>query len=141
MDSVQIDPQLLEDCHRLGRLPACEVLLNRNAGVPWFILVPETRLHDFLDLPDAHREAVLADCVAICEFIKHVLGYGKVNFAGLGNVVPQMHLHVIGRHDMDPCWPRPVWGNLPKGETYTTAQLCEWRESLVKLAGLVPAER
>ena len=74
----------------------------------------------------------------ISAFIKQVLGFDKVNFAGLGNVVPQMHLHVIGRSSADPCWPQPVWGNLPGGEAYAMEQLREWQQSLVKMAGLTP---
>jgi diadenosine tetraphosphate (Ap4A) HIT family hydrolase len=136
MEQADIPEQLLADCHHLGRLPAAEVLLNRNAALPWFILVPQTQLSDVLDLPDEHRQAVLADCAAVSAFIKQVLGFAKVNFAGLGNVVPVMHLHIIGRHPQDPCWPQPVWGNLPHGDSYTPQQLREWQANLVKMIGL-----
>jgi len=139
MEQAHIHAQLLADCHHLGKLPTSDVLLHRNAAVPWFILVPETLLSDVLDLPDEHRQAVVAECAAVSVFIKQVLGFDKVNFAGLGNVVPQMHLHVIGRHSADPCWPQPVWGNLPQGKNYDTAQLREWQDGLVKMAGLAPA--
>ncbi len=135
----EIHPQLLEDCHHLGRLATGELLLNRNASVPWFILVPETRLSDVLDLPEEHRNAVMADCAAVSGFIKQVLGIDKVNFAGLGNVVPQMHLHIIGRTTADDCWPQPVWGNLTDRQAYDEEQLAQWREALVKVAGLNPA--
>jgi len=138
MQPEQIHSQLLADCHHLGQLAACDVLLNRNAALPWFILVPDTRLDDVLDLPDEHRQAVVEECAMISAFIKQVLGFDKVNFAGLGNVVPQMHLHVIGRSSADPCWPQPVWGNLPGGEAYALEQLREWQQSLVKMAGLTP---
>jgi diadenosine tetraphosphate (Ap4A) HIT family hydrolase len=67
-----------------------------------------------------------------------VLGFDKVNFAGLGNVVPAMHLHIIGRHPQDACWPQPVWGNLPDGASYSVEQLREWQSGLVSLLGLVP---
>jgi diadenosine tetraphosphate (Ap4A) HIT family hydrolase len=139
MEQIHIPDQLLADCHHLGRLPASEVLLHRNAALPWFILVPETRLSDVLDLPDEHRQAVVADCAAVSAFIKQVLGVDKVNFAGLGNVVPAMHLHIIGRHPRDPCWPQPVWGNLPDGGSYTPEQLREWQAGLVKMIGLAAA--
>lgn len=139
MEQGHIPEQLLADSHHLGQLPATEVLLNRNAALPWFILVPQTRLSDVLDLPDEQRQAVLADCVAVSGFIKKVLGFDKVNFAGLGNVVPAMHLHIIGRHPRDACWPQPVWGNLPSGEVYTPQQLREWQASLVEMIGLVAA--
>jgi len=139
MQPDHIHPQLLADCHHLGRLPQSELLLHRNAALPWFILVPDTRLPDVLDLPEEHRQAVLEECAAVSAFIKQVLGFEKVNFAGLGNVVPQMHLHVIGRHSADACWPQPVWGNLSVEEDYPAQQLQEWQEGLVRMAGLVPS--
>ena len=139
MRAQTIHPQLLADCHHLGRLSTCELLLNRNACLPWFILVPDTELVDLLDLPVSQRDAVLADCASVSGFIKQVLGYPKVNFAGLGNVVPQMHLHIIGRRPGDPCWPQPVWGNLSGHQCYESEQLASWQAGLVKAAALVPA--
>lgn len=140
MAQDDIPKQLLADCHHLGRLATAELLLHRNASVPWFILVPDTLLSDVLDLPDDHRDAVLADCAGVSRFIKQALGFDKVNFAGLGNVVPQMHLHVIGRRPDDGCWPQPVWGNLPEGEAYDSAQLREVQQSLASMLGLAPVE-
>jgi diadenosine tetraphosphate (Ap4A) HIT family hydrolase len=130
---------LLADCHHLGRLPACELLLHRNDRLPWFILVPDTPLVDVLDLPAPQREAVLSDCAQVSGFIKGELGFPKVNFAGLGNVVPQMHLHVLGRREGDACWPRPVWGVLADGGAYDPAQLHLWQSKLQRTAALVPA--
>lgn len=138
MEQSAIPQQLLSDCHYLGRLPTSALLLNRNAALPWFILVPDTPLCDFLDLPDEQRQRVLAECASVSAFIKQGLGFDKVNFAGLGNVVAAMHLHIIGRHPEDACWPQPVWGNLPDGESYTTEQLHDWQTRLVTMIGLVP---
>jgi diadenosine tetraphosphate (Ap4A) HIT family hydrolase len=139
MELDKIHPQLLADCHHLGSLPASEVLLNRNAALPWFILVPDTPVNDVLDLPAHHRDKLMSDCAAVSVFIKQSLGFEKVNFAGLGNVVPQMHLHIIGRRSGDPCWPQPVWGNLPAGERYEPDQLRAWQAELGKQCALLPA--
>ena len=139
MTHPNIPDQLAADCHHLGRLRVSAVLLNRNAAVPWFILVPQTPMCDVLDLPDDQREAILAECAAVSRFIKQQLGFDKVNFAGLGNVVSVMHLHIIGRHSKDPCWPQPVWGNLPQGDPYALEQLREWQLGLVKTVGLTAA--
>ena len=139
MATGHIHQQLAADCHYLGSLQASELLLHRNASLPWFILVPETLLSDVLDLPDEHRQAVIDECAAVSAFIKQVLGFEKVNFAGLGNVVPQMHLHVVGRHSDDPCWPDPVWGRLPDGAGYSQDQLLQWQQGLEKMAGLSPS--
>jgi diadenosine tetraphosphate (Ap4A) HIT family hydrolase len=140
MERDKIHPQLLADCHYLGSLPGGEVLLHRNAALPWFILVPDTQLNDLLDLPEHHRDRVLADCAAISAYIKQVLGFSKVNFAGLGNVVPQMHLHIIGRQQGDPCWPQPIWGNLAVEEQYEHLQLLTWQSDLHKMIDLVPVD-
>ena len=140
MERDQIDSQLLADCHYLGSLVTSELLLHRNAALPWFILVPDTHILDLLDLPEHHRDRVMADCVAISAFIKQVLGYNKVNFAGLGNAVAQMHLHIIGRHEGDPCWPLPVWDNLQEEAQYEHLQLLTWQSDLQKMVDLTPAE-
>jgi len=50
-----------------------------------------------------------------------------------------MHLHIIGRHSKDPCWPQPVWGNLPQGDPYALEQLREWQLGLIKTVGLTAA--
>ncbi len=138
MSAVEIHAQLLADSHYLGQLPQSALLLHRNASLPWFIVVPDTPIQDFLDLPEHHRHAVLGECAAVSAYIKQVLGYRKVNFAGLGNVVPQMHLHIIGRHEEDACWPQPVWGNLDETASYRGEQLREWQAGLEKMAGMVP---
>lgn len=138
MNRDRIHPQLLTDCHHLGSLAATEVLLHRNAALPWFILVPDTLINDLLDLPRHQRERVLEDCAAISSFIKEVLGFAKVNFAGLGNVVPQLHLHIIGRRETDPCWPQPVWGNLSEGGRYLPSQLLSWQAQLQQVVSLLP---
>ena len=118
MTAFSIHPQLLTDCHRLGCLPVTHLLLHKNAAVPWFILVPETALGNLLDLPLAEREAVLADCKRVSDYLTGNRGYTKVNVAWIGNVVPQLHVHVIGRDPADPCWPRPVWGHLEAVRAY-----------------------
>ena len=140
MDLDSIHPQLLEDCHHIGSLPSGILLLHRNAALHWFILVPDSELHDVLDLPLAQAQGVFTDCVAVSAYIKQGLSYPKVNFAGLGNQVPQMHLHIIGRRTGDACWPDPVWGNLQYSGIYNTEKLQSIRAGLVASAGLVPAQ-
>lgn len=131
-----IHPQLLEDCFELGTMTSGTLLLHRNAGVPWFILVPYTELADVLDLPTARLAAVTADSARVSAFIKEVIGCPKVNFAGLGNVVPQMHLHIIGRSEDDPCWPQPVWGNLVFQSSYESEEVTSWQRTLAQDYGL-----
>ena len=139
MPEFQIHPRLLGDCHRLGRFPDCHLLLHRNAALPWFILVPETSVLDLLDLDPGQRGRVLAECAQVSTYIKADLGLPKVNFAAIGNLVPQLHLHVVGRVPGDACWPAPVWGHLPPGPAYGEERLRGIMAGLARHCTLIPA--
>jgi diadenosine tetraphosphate (Ap4A) HIT family hydrolase len=136
MAAFEIHPQLLADCHRLGRFPFCHVLLHKNAVVPWFILVPQTDVTDLLDLPETLRSTTMTEAALVSEFVKKTLGRPKVNFAAIGNVVPQLHLQVVGRRPEDPCWPAPVWGNLTGSREYSATDLARMIALLTEQCGL-----
>ena len=138
MARFEIHPQLLADCHRIGCLQLCHVLLHKNAVVPWFILVPETAVTDLLDLPPESRNAVMSEASMVSQLIKTALGWPKVNFAAIGNLVPQLHLHVVGRRPDDPCWPAPVWGNLTASREYSATDLDRMIALLTERCGLKP---
>jgi diadenosine tetraphosphate (Ap4A) HIT family hydrolase len=126
----QLHPTLARDCHLVGRLSSAELLLHRNAALHWFILVPHTDTVDLLDLPANERDGLLSEASRISRYLKQTLGYPRVNVGALGLVVPQLHLHVIGRREDDPCWPAPVWGNLETSAEYATAQVEQVRDEL-----------
>jgi diadenosine tetraphosphate (Ap4A) HIT family hydrolase len=138
MTEFELHPRLLADCHRLGHIGTYHLLLHRNAALPWFILVPETGVADLLDLDPATREAVLDACTLVSSYIKAEFGVPKVNFAAIGNLVPQLHLHLVGRTPGDPCWPAPVWGNLGSGPEYSPGQIAAIAAALRARARLVP---
>jgi diadenosine tetraphosphate (Ap4A) HIT family hydrolase len=125
-----LHPQLLADCHRLGCLSATHLLLHRNAAVPWFILVSETDLANLLDLPAEQREAVLADCKRMSDYLGETLSDPKVNVAWIGHLVPALHVHVIGRRPGDPCWPKPVWDHLETVRAYSAHEIRTIRDTL-----------
>ena len=133
--SAALHPRLAADCHVLGDLPSSTLLLHRNAALHWFILVPPAGGPDVLDLERGVREALFDDAARVAAYLKHSLAYPRVNVGALGLVVPQLHLHVVGRRPDDPCWPAPVWGNLGDGTavnpTYTDASLAGLRSALV----------
>ncbi|GAB3269584.1 HIT family protein [Parahaliea aestuarii] len=131
-----LHPQLAADTHLLGTMDSGTLLLSRNASLHWLILVPESEEADLLDLAPPQLLAVMADCRALSAFLKSELGYPKVNFAGLGNVVPQMHLHIVGRREGDACWPQPVWGQLPEGPLWSDSEVRELRDALTAGCGL-----
>ncbi|MGB5147391.1 MAG: HIT family protein [Porticoccaceae bacterium] len=128
--------QLAEDCHVLGETATALVLLHRNATVPWLILVPRTTHGEFLELPDALRASLLDDCARLARYIQSRHGAEKINFASIGNLVPQLHLHVVGRHASDACWPLPVWGHLNATATYSDAEVTIIREEIRDALGI-----
>lgn len=137
MPEFHLHERLLADCHVIGRMNRCHLLLHKNAALPWFILVPETEVADLLDLSDDQLHAVTAEAAAMSRFIKHQLGWPKVNFAAIGNLVPQLHLHVIGRRPGDPCWPAPVWGHLEASDAYSSDDIDRVKEQL-RTAAILP---
>jgi diadenosine tetraphosphate (Ap4A) HIT family hydrolase len=139
MSRFEIHPQLLHDCHRLGQLRLCHVLLHKNAAVPWLILVPETApTGDLLDLPDQVRNTAMDEAAIVARFIKNEFAVSKINFAAIGNIVPQLHLHVVGRHADDPCWPAPIWGNLVEADDYSAGRIATLAATLTQNHSLKP---
>ena len=101
---------------RLGGYGICEVLLANDSRFPWLILVPRLEgLREVEDLPEEARAGLMDECVRAGGLVR-ALGAAlgrpveKLNIAALGNVTPQLHVHVIGRRSDDDAWPRPVWG-------------------------------
>lgn len=113
MSSVfEIDSRLAADTIPVGDLVLSSVLLMDDARFPWFILVP--RRAGASELTDLFAEdaATLMDEIRIATRVMQDLARpDKVNVAALGNVVPQLHVHVVGRFRSDPAWPGPVWGH------------------------------
>jgi diadenosine tetraphosphate (Ap4A) HIT family hydrolase len=106
----ELHPRLAADCIVLGDLKLCRVLLNNDARFPWCILVPRVpALRDFHEVPDAHRAALFAEIEHVSLALQHVGQADKMNVAALGNMVPQLHIHVIARRTDDAAWPTPVW--------------------------------
>ena len=106
-----LDPRLSADTVHAGDLALCSVLLMDDARFPWLILVP--RRADVSEITDLGPEdaRALMDEMRIATGVMLALAKpDKVNVAALGNAVPQLHVHVIGRFRSDPAWPKPVWG-------------------------------
>ena len=90
----------------------CRVLLKNNAYYPWFVLVPEVEsdVEELTDLTIEQYEDVMNLAHAVSSFVKENFEVEKVNLGCIGIVVPQLHLHVVGRAEDDPAWPEVVWG-------------------------------
>lgn len=127
---MNIDPQLLHDSHVLGTLDRATVLLNRNASVGWLILVPDTEAVDWHELDDAEHNQISLQVRTLAGFTARWFAADKLNIATLGNMVSQMHIHLIARHRTDPCWPKPVWGHLDVTRDYKAGDVAAIRAAL-----------
>jgi diadenosine tetraphosphate (Ap4A) HIT family hydrolase len=106
-----LHPQLEGDTSPVGDLPLSRLLLANDANYPWLLLVPRRAgVSEIIDLADAEQVALAAEIARVCRALKAVAPCDKLNVAALGNVVPQLHVHVIARRRDDPAWPQPVWG-------------------------------
>jgi diadenosine tetraphosphate (Ap4A) HIT family hydrolase len=105
-----LHPQLHNDTAPVGDLALCRVVSNNDADYPWLILVP--RRAGFTEIADLGDDAsLLMDEIAqVSRLLKEVMLCDKLNIAAIGNVVPQLHVHIVARRQDDPLWPKPVWG-------------------------------
>lgn len=114
MKQTELHPQLLKDCLPVVSLSACLVLLMNDSHYPWLILVPDGHnLRDWDDVSESDIPLVEGDVRLACRVLKKLFQPDKINVAALGNVVPQLHIHVIARFHSDKAWPKPVWGVHP----------------------------
>lgn len=106
-----LDARLAADALPVGDLPLSRVLLMNDARFPWLVLVPRLAgLVELEDLPRELRIALLDEVDLAGRALRALCAPEKLNIAALGNVVSQLHVHVIARFRSDPAWPRPVWG-------------------------------
>ncbi len=108
--AFELHPRLAADGIKLGELPLCTVLLNNDSRFPWCILVPRlTGLRDLHEVPPSQRDALFAEIERVSVALQEIGRADKMNVAALGNMVPQLHVHVIARRTTDAAWPNPVW--------------------------------
>lgn len=130
MDVFSLDHQLARDCVVLAESDTSLLLLMNNALVPWFILVPRTHETELHALDTTTQSALLKEINLLAGKMKTVFAVDKLNIAAIGNVVSQLHVHVIGRRHTDYCWPNVVWGR-PEREPYTHAAIAELVQKLL----------
>ena len=135
-DSFTLDPRLASDTAPLGSLALSRMLLMDERRFPWVILVPRRNgLVELFDLPSEDRRTLIEETAAVASALKRATGLEKINIGALGNVVRQLHVHVVARKTGDPAWPNPVWGFAPPRQSYPPAE----RDALIlKLARELP---
>ena len=122
-EKFKVHPQLAADSHELFEWRHCHLRLHKNATLPWLIIIPKTELIEFHDLPPELQLEITHISQITSTFFKTEFDVEKINFAAIGNVVQQLHVHVIGRNSKDPLWPDVVWGNQLPEKTYQADRL------------------
>ncbi len=114
MSTFDLHPQLAADGLFLADWPLCRVLRMNDRTYPWLILVPRIGgIREIIDLEASEQQILMQEIARASEALKRLRRPHKINVAALGNMVPQLHVHVIGRDEGDPAWPKPVWGVVP----------------------------
>jgi diadenosine tetraphosphate (Ap4A) HIT family hydrolase len=106
-----LQQQLGEDTHPVACWPLCELRLMDDANHPWLVLVPRVAdVVEIVDLDAGQQQTLIREIDQASRLLQQVFRPHKINVAALGNIVPQLHVHVIARYRDDIAWPKPVWG-------------------------------
>jgi diadenosine tetraphosphate (Ap4A) HIT family hydrolase len=119
MTVIELDYRLEQDCIKLGTIDKNLLLLMNNSLIPWLIIVPSNTIDkstnssivEFDLLPSEQQIDLLKLINQLSAFLRRYFTLDKINIASIGNVVSQLHIHVVGRSTNDYCWPDVVWGN------------------------------
>jgi len=110
--SLQLDDRLARDSHLVSRLDLCELRLAKDSRWPWLILVPMiANAVEIHDLSEENQLTLARETAKVARLLKQITGCTKINSGALGNVVRQLHVHVVARNEGDAAWPGPIWGH------------------------------
>lgn len=109
---MPIDPRLESSSTHVIDLKLCHVRLSHNAAFPWILLIPKREsIIEIIDLPFSDQCQLMEEISQASRVMKSLFNPTKLNIANLGNVVPQLHIHVIARFKNDKAWPDPIWNS------------------------------
>ena len=120
--SFKLDKKFLKTSHYLSDLKLCTIRLNDNSKFPWIILIPKrNKITDISDLNSKDQTLLMKEIVYVSKVMKKLFNTSKINVEKIGNIVPQLHIHIIARSKKDSSWPLSVW--VVKGKNYTKIAL------------------
>ena len=112
MTEFALDPRLQADSVFIAEGPLSQVRLMDDARFPWLLLVPRVAgATEWIDLDGNRQRLLLAEINQVSKLLRDEPGVQKLNIGALGNIVRQLHVHLVGRHEGDAAWPGPVWGS------------------------------
>ena len=116
--SFKLDKKFLKTSHHLIDLKLCTIRLNDNSKFPWIILIPKrNKITDISDLNSKDQTLLMKEIVYASKVMKKLFKTSKLNVEKIGNIVPQLHIHIIARSKKDCSWPLSVW--VVKGKNYS----------------------
>ena len=128
----KINKSFLKDSHLIAELKLCSIRLIDNAKFPWIILIPKRKnITDISELNSKDQMLLMKEIVHCSKLIKKIFKTKKLNVEKIGNIVPQLHIHIIARFMTDNAWPLSVW--VVKKRTYSKKLLIDTIQKLKKL--------
>lgn len=107
-----LDPRLEADTQPVTSLPLCDVRLMNDARFAWLVLVPrQPELVELLDLSEQESATLWKEIRHVAAVLREIAPCDKINIGALGNIVRQLHIHIVARKEGDAAWPGPVWGS------------------------------
>ena len=120
--SFKLHKKFSKSSHHLFDLKLCTVRLHDNSKFPWIMLIPKRKnINDITDLNYKDQMLLMREIVFSSEVMKKLFKTSKLNIEKVGNIVPQLHIHIIARNKNDSSWPLSVW--VVKGKIYTKTAL------------------
>jgi len=120
----RINKKFLKSSHYIVDLKLCSVRLNDNSKFPWLILIPKRKnITDISELNSKDQILLMKEIVSASRLMKKLFKTSKLNIEKIGNIVPQLHIHIISRKKNDSSWPLSVW--VVKGKKYSAKNLKE----------------
>ena len=118
----KVNKNFLKSSHFISNLKLCTIRLIDNAKFPWIILIPKrNKVTDITDLNSKDQLLLMKEIVYCSKLMKKVFKTSKLNVEKIGNIVPELHIHIIARFKKDSSWPLSVW--VVKQKKYTTLNL------------------
>ena len=122
--SFKLDKKFLKTSHHLIDLKLCTIRLNDNSKFPWIILIPKrNKITDISDLNSKDQTLLMKEIVYTSKVMKKLFKTSKLNVEKIGNIVPQLHLHIIARSKKDSSWPLSVWAVKRKSYSKTALKV------------------
>jgi diadenosine tetraphosphate (Ap4A) HIT family hydrolase len=111
LSTFELDSRIDKDSELVKKLALCQLRLQNDSRWPWLVMVPErSGMSEIFDLSPSEQTLLSAEINRVSAALKQVTGATKINVGALGNIVRQLHVHVIARFEGDPNWPGPIWG-------------------------------